>query len=170
MLNLLTPSPLTKVFGVTTLVLLLALGAALFSLRSAFREQGATQVLLEAEKRTSERVGAELKASEAVVEALKLESALNDALLTTNEAARATLETRVTALTSKLNHLGATRYDPPARLCPSADHQPTLDDLLDAPLPDDLLAGLRAALQARPGGEGGAGVAPGAAAAALPLP
>lgn len=163
-------SPLTKVLSVATLALLLALGAALFSLRSAYREQGSTQTLLEAEKRTSERVGSELRASEKALDVHKLEIAKNEALLIANEVQRNTLEKRVTVLTNKLNKLGATRYDPPAQLCPSNDHQPTLDDLLDAPLPAQLVDWLRDALsQTAPGGQGGEVVTPGTPDAPLPV-
>lgn len=164
------PSPLTKALGVASLVLVVALGAALYALRGAYEDLGSTEAALAGERRSNALLRDEVAAANLAVEKLRIEAALDQALIATNEAERQRLETRVTVLNTRLTTLGATRYDPPPQLCPSADHQPTLDDLLDAPLPGELLDGLRAALSPRPGGAGGAGGAPGAADAPLPLP
>lgn len=163
-------SPVTKVLGVATLVLLLLIVVLEKSRRNAFEEVGRGVVQVE---QLSQQLGVarlDLEASAKALDAQKLEIAKNEALLIANEASRRTLEKRVNTLTAKLNTLGATRYDPPPQLCPSADHQPTLDDLLDAPLPPELVGWLRDVLsKTRPGGQGGQGVAPGTADASVPV-
>lgn len=163
-------SPVTKVLGVATLVLLLAFTGSLWMLKRSTEEVGRRGATIDEQTRQLDAAQLDLEASAKALEAQKLEIAKNEALLIANEASRSTLEKRVSTLTRKLNTLGATRYDPPTQLCPSADHQPTLDDLLDAPLPPELVEWLRGALvKTRPGGQGGQGVTPGTADASVPV-
>ena len=164
-------SPLTKGLGVALLVLIALLWVSEKSRRSAFKELGATGVVVESQKRQLDMKAAEIDALLMALDASKAEIAKNEALLVANEASRKTLETRVTTLTQKLDRLGGIRYAPPTQLCPSDERQPTLDDLLDAPLPAELADWLRMALaQTRAGGAGGQGDATRAPAAPLPLP
>lgn len=163
-------SPLTKVLSVATLALLLAFTGSLWLLKRSTEEVGRRGAALEERSRQLDTAQLDLAASEKALDVHKLEIAKNEALLIANEVQRNTLEKRVTVLTNKLNKLGAARYDPPTQLCPSDDHQPTLDDLLDAPLPAQLVDWLRDALsQTAPGGQGGEVVTPGAPDAPLPV-
>ena len=164
-------SPLTKGLGVALLVLMALLWFSEKSRRSAIKEVWSLTTTVEVQKRQEGALQAEIGALSKALDASKAENAKNEALLVANEASRKTLETRVTTLTKKLDQLGGIRYVPPAQLCPSDDRQPTLDDLLDAPLPPELADWLRLALtKTRAGGAGGEGDAARAPAAPLPLP
>lgn len=162
-------SPLTKVFGVTALVLLIALGVAVKIALEAREDVGALSATVEAQKRQEGALQARIAASEKQLETANAENRQKEALLVANEARRVTLETRVTQLTRKLDKLGDQPYVPAPQLCPTDNRPVTLADFLDAPLPDDVLAWLRAALSdPRVAGQGGAGVTPGAADASVP--
>lgn len=163
-------SPLTKVLGGLILALIIALGIALWRYESVAKDLGSTEVLLKAEKRRYGELRDEKRASDMALQALKVENAKTEALLVQNEASRHLLDTRVKTLTLDLKKLGAVRYVTPASLCPTPDHQPTLDDLLDAPLPPELLDRVRVLLApTRSGGAGGAGTAAPAADAGVPV-
>lgn len=163
-------SPLTKVLSVATLALLIAFGGSLWLLKRSTEEVGRRGAALEERTRQLDALALDLAASEKALDAQKVEIAKNEALLIANEGRRAALEKRTAVLTDKLNNLGATRYDPPTQLCPSDDHQPSLDDLLDAPLPAELVTWLRDALaQASPARQGDQGDTPGSPDAPLPV-
>lgn len=162
-------SPLTKVFGVTALVLLIALGVAVKIALEAREDVGAMEGTVAAQKRELGAAAAEISAVRKQLAASNHENRQKEALLVANEARRLTLETRVTQLTRKLDKLGDQPYVPAPQLCPTDNRPVTLADFLDAPLPGDVLAWLRAALSdPRAGGQGGAGVTPGAANASVP--